>query len=378
MPIRRGLGWTSVWSFLALGVAATSIVACSAEGDAGGELETDPIETELMLDETPETPDQDASFDQKRGMELSGDERTQLDTYFATQGVPEESLSYEGRTIAVEGDMLLDADNILRSMDQAVEKGTTPRVGGLETTALSRCNPTPAGGHIECPAGSNYQFWRPFIASPGYHVVVNSSFQYHFDLVNTVANTLENLSSDAIGSNVFTVIKAAEYNALPQATRDAAYKINVVINDNQTVGNPGLSCSGANTTACMQLPFISCQVLQAGQACVSRMRIGRHMGIRTDTTNGAENSARNQGIVMHEFLHGLGLGHFNHDPTPIAFLYVPGTSRSLNDLSIMYVFNDESLNWRNTLQADDMDTVRTLYPAGSATYIHAFSNVVAR
>jgi hypothetical protein len=280
-------------------------------------------------------------------------------------------VSYQGRIIVFEGDMLLDADNILRGMDEAVEKGTTSRFWNANGQELSKCSGANPLNVFECPAGSNYMFWRPYIGNPGYYVVVNSSYQYNFDIVEQAATTIENLNFDSIGSHVFNVIKSADYNALPQATRDNNYKIDVVI----TSSACGINGSSPTALACMLPPGISCQQLATGQPCVPRMRLGSRMGINSARI--MTNTVTTQGIIIHEFLHGLGLHHFNYQ-VDTSKLYVPGTIKPTrtDQRSIMWASLNDA-GWSPTLQSDDIDTVQTLYQSGTESYFHHFSVVTA-
>jgi hypothetical protein len=336
-------------SSLAIAAIAASLVACSAEdatvleSEFAEEVEVGGLESSIPLED-------------KYDMELTADERARLDAYYASQGVPEDQVSYHGRVITLEGDLLVDADYILRDLE-LVEKGQVHAGGpGFGTGHLARCDGgVPVGN--ECPTGK-FLFFRPWVDSK-YHVVVNSAHQYYFDIINGAATAVENITNDDMGSTFFDVIKQADYDALP-ANQKNHRKIQVSINTSQCPSSP-------NAIACMEIPLITTEF------GATRMRLGRTMGIRNDRMMSDTPDAR--GAIIHELLHAFGVGHMNFEMGAFK-IYVPGTVKdSANPLSVMWSSTGNA-NWRNTLQSDDNDMMRTLFASG-VTYVHAFSTVNA-
>mgnify|MGYP001100924256 CR=1 FL=1 len=93
--------------------AIASLVACSAEdatvleSDLAEELEVGGFDSSIPLEE-------------KYEMELTADERARLDAHYASRGIPEDQVSYQGRVITVEGDMMVDADYLLSGLDRGL------------------------------------------------------------------------------------------------------------------------------------------------------------------------------------------------------------------------------------------------------------------
>ncbi len=352
---RVGLGWFGMRGRLVIAVAAASFGACSAWDD-----------TAVAPDEPPQPVDSDVSLEEKAAMELTADERGRLDAYFAANGLPEEAVTYNGRVLTYEGDMMMDADYFLNVIDERVDKGFAHQFSSNNVDLLSRCT----GAQVapsECAQGQ-YQFFRPYIDGR-YHVIVNSNIQYNFDLVLTAANRVENIVGDKPDNVLFNVIKASDFANLDPIQR-IGYKINVNINSSS------VPCGSPTTQkACMELPRITTE--QDTPLTVStRMRLGRTMHIRGDLI--LENNEANRGEITHQFLHALGIGHmFFEGGLPAKFkLYVPGTLKPVGSSppSLMWNFVDPA---RTTVpSADDIDMMQTLFPPG-VTYIHAFSTVNA-
>ncbi len=348
---RVGLGRVGAAGSFVLGVAAVSFVACGAWDD-----------TAVELDEQPQTVDDLVPLEEKAAMELTADERARLEAYFAANGVPEEAVSYNGRVLIYEGDMLMDADYLLTTLDEPVDKGFTHNFSANGVDLLSKCNGAPVGSS-ECAQGQ-YRFFRPYIDGI-YHVIVNSTIQYNFDLVLAAANRVENIVGDKPDHILFNVIKATDFANL-EPIKKIGYKIDVIINS--------AACSNPNARACMELPRITTEQ-DTPLTTSTRMRLGRRMGIRGDIIR--EDSEANRGTVAHEFLHAFGIGHiFFEGGTPAMFkFYVPGTAKPVtNPPSLMWNFG--TLNRTTAPSAEDTDVMQTLFPPGEI-YTHGFSTVNA-
>jgi hypothetical protein len=78
-------------------------------------------------------------------------------------------------------------------------------------------------------------------------------------------------------------------------------------------------------------------------------------------------------------MHGLGVSPLEDETfntgVNVVKLNIPGTSSTSAVLSIMHQFTSDP-NWRNTLQAEDIDVLTTLFPE-NAGYVHDFSTVTA-
>ena len=349
-------------SLLAIAAISASLVACSAEDateleSEGAELESEGVEAGGV--------DTSIPLEDKYDMELTADERARLDAHYASQGMPEDQVSYRGRVITVEGDMLVDADYILSGLER-VEKGQVNHgSGGFGQGSLARCNGGVPSGN-ECPTGK-FQFFRPWIDDKYFVIVDDFTFnKYYLDLVTNAAAAVENISGDKPGANLYDVVTPAQYAARPAADQ-FRYVINVVISTT--------ACTGANTLACMEVPVQTTEQTPTGQQ--TRMRLGRRLGIRQDKIQDATGTTRlnNIGVITHELLHSLGIGHVDF-PDPSFQIYVPGTAKAAaNPLSVMWG-NIGNSRWKNTPQADDIDMMQTLYRPGLA-YVHAFSTVNA-
>ena len=141
------------------------------------------------------------------------------------------------------------------------------------------------------------------------------------------------------------------------------YKIDVIID--------ATFCPGDNTFACMEYPLQITQQTPTGEK--RRMRLGRTMGIRQDKIQSY--TAENLGTIVHELLHSFGIGHMTYEPSELK-LYVPGTAKpSDNPFSIMWSPRTDYRR-KHTLQADDIDMMRTLFPP-SVPYFAGFSTVNA-
>jgi hypothetical protein len=347
-------------SSLAIAALSASLVACSAEDSTV--LEPDVAEEAPLGGVDPSIPLED-----KYDMELTADERARIDAHYASQGVPEDQVSYRGRVITLEGDMLVDADYLLRNLE-LVEKGQVHAGGpGFGTGHLARCDGgVPVGN--ECAAGK-FLFFRPWIDSK-YYVVVGNEFtpSYYLDLVSEAVTAVENITNDKPTAALFEVKTLAQYNALSSDDKKN-YKI--------TVNVSTVACDGDTTLACMEIPLQTTEQTPTGQQ--TRMRLGRTMGIRQDKilneAVGSDARAKNLGTIVHELLHSFGVGHMNFENGSFK-IYVPGTAKPpANAPSVMWTPRTHA-NRQHTLQADDIDMMRTLFQPGVG-YVHAFSTVNA-
>jgi hypothetical protein len=299
---------------------------------------------------------------------LAEEEREAIETYLWAQGTNLDALTFSGRLIA-QDDVLIEADRILAALGRPGEKSSLSE-DGVSPNDFVRCgsgNPHPLGR--VCPGGITPQFWRPN-TDQNYVVVVPDGAALNFlkDMFITATAELENITGDCLNSDDFSVMTNTQWEALGVG-RGFVHEITVDY-------GPGLTVCGKSTArACATSPqqqsvFVNVGVTQ------NRMAFGSYLGVNNAIIT--SNTEANRGTLMHELGHAMGLAHPPDEVDSAGVfmrkLYVPGTLVSFSVSSIM-----QSTGAAGRVQhpsADDIDTLRTLYPPG-CSYSANFSNLVA-
>jgi hypothetical protein len=354
-------------------VAACSSAPSELEPKSGGAFDSaDLAVEEAARDDSPEL---DA--------ELSASELEMLQRYYSEHGVTMDEYSVFGRAVVFEGDMLVNADDVLRAAraearipgdaESLIEKGKvagkTDLTGTFPDCAVEVCGAAAPSRYAFTVSSTAISFIRPDTTLKYYIVIANAVPSYFDSVLSKAAARIMNAStSDCLGTNLFQVIRAGAYAQLTASERESTYRISV------NTGNFGTVCSGIGA-GCANFPRFG--TVKVGGTTLNRFRVGDriqfvHVALSNPTTALVADDEYSVSVATHELLHAMGFAH--PEQTSLGQLAVPGTAAGASHLSIMYGSSEDPLR-RTTLQTDDLAMLRKLY-SGNCTASNTARTIV--
>jgi hypothetical protein len=317
------------------------LAACSSES---GPVETD---TADELARPFNLQDEELAYDAKVNGVLSEAEMRGALATLAANGIAREQVEFQGRMAFVEGDMMVDIDELLapKTADGSIEKGYTSNLVSVLESGFQGCAPYQCGAFAPTQysriQSGQYQFLRPDTEHMYYLVLFANpdvSAQRMATLNTQLAQAggkIINASSSDCLNITMTVITEANYNALPNPFGTQHHIITV--RPYTTNGSFAHKCSGGATIACANLPGDrgirnDSKVLSPG-----KHRFGDRVHVNVDNLESVEASWIADGrpatggavaVLAHELMHTLGYRHtgaeFSTD------IRIPGTSTLSN------------------------------------------------
>jgi hypothetical protein len=334
---------TSARGWLGLGPTLLLLAACSGSAQDG--LEGTGVLPALSPEEM------EAEFQQKLSATLSPTEERAVLASLAAVGVPAADIEFRGRWVVHEGDMLLDADELLAgSMPEAYsEKGRFYSGTNVATSGMLDCSYVPQCGGIAPTQmsrlqGSQFQYKRPDTTFT-YYLVINPKAGIDASETATLASWLAgavgrifNASpTDCLQSTLFQVVTLAQYQAL---TNPGWHFVTNIIPYENNSANPPCSIGAggcANLAGDRYIKFFD-----STQTILSpRLRFGDRVGLNMDTLELVEsrrslpttdpnfNPNGAVGVILHELMHTMGYAH-TAGGEPATVLQVPGSSPDSN------------------------------------------------
>lgn len=357
--------------FIAAGAAAA--LACSG-ADESVLLASEQADSSGLL--SPE--EYEAEFERLREAPLSVEEMSAVESLLYEQGADMSEVTFSGRFVVM-GDAYLEVDSLLGpapDVEGEVEKGRTysfardpdtqqpipdlvevlPRESGIRFTR----SPDPFSQIFN----NTYQFMRPDIQ--GIRIIVPNAASANFlvGLFQQAAANIVNAANDCLTS--IGVMRQSQYDAMDPNDKIFVKPIFVRFGPNVCL-NPG-----STTNACAIFPrketrdfdinFRQTRLVPGTRLGVISTRVNTTLYHGKTCTNPADCTKYNVGILTHELLHTLGLGH----PSDGNSVRVIGTLGGSLTPSVMQGFCEGNCLFTPALSADDVDTIDTLFSQQSS------------
>lgn len=359
--------------FIAAGAAAA--LACSGTDESVLSI-SPPAAPDRLL--SPE--EHEAEFQRLQQTPLSPEERSTVESLLQEQGVDLGEVTFSGRFVVM-GDAYLDADALLRPATEdedevGVDKGRTYSLGragsGAVIPDLVQVLPAepgqsfPRAPHLFSQIFNGvYQWMRPDIQGVSIIVPNGASASFLVPLFQQAAANVVNAATDCLTG--ITVRTQAQYDALLDVEKVVIKPIFVRYGSNVCLN------AGATTNGCAIFPRKETREFEVNFS-QTRLVPGNRIGIistRVTPTkyagktciNQADCTKYNVGILTHELLHTLGLGHSSDTQSSVRVI---GTEGGSFTPSVMQGFCEGSCLFTPALSADDKKTIDTLYSQQSS------------
>lgn len=359
-------------SFIAAGAAVALACSGTDESVLATSTSTQAAPSKLLSPE-----EHEAEFQRVQQTPLSLEERSTVESLLQEQGIDLSEVTFSGRFVVL-GDAYLEADALLRPASSAegedeagVEKGRTYSLGragsGAVIPDLEQVLPTEPGQSFpRAPDlfsqifNNVYQFMRPDIDNVTIVVPSAASASFLIPLFQQAAANVVNAATDCLTG--ISVRTQANYDALPDVEKIilkpifVRYGTNVCLNAGQTTN--GCAIFPRKETREFAVNFSQTRLVPGNRIGIISTRVTPTKFAGKTCINQADCTKYNVGILTHELLHTLGLGHSSDTAHSVRVL---GTEGGSFTPSVMQGFCEGNCLFTPALSADDKKTIDTLY-----------------
>ena len=336
-------------------IVASGAFACSGADvtSLAADIDSDRLDPPAPLS----AEEREAQFQRLQAAPLSQEDRLAVEERLSELGIAPNEVEFSGRLAAI-GDAYLDLDSLLGPAPEEIEKGRTfaavdtrPEIAGLPIAPVK---------FSQIPNGT-YQWMRPDISSSVSIVIQNgAAASFLISVFQQAAANIAGAANDCLTNTTFIVRTQADYDALSFDEKNRTKPIFV------NYGSLSTTCPAgtASTNGCSIYPRKETRDFDFNVSS-TRLVPGSRIGIVSSRVT--TNHPNKLGIVTHELLHTLGLGHIFDSDTSAP---VVGTQSSRFTTSVMQEAGNTLCTsgclFVNTPSADDIDTIDTLYSQQSS------------